>query len=1307
MPTDPTLLEAHLTSDFQALNAIHATIDDENLQIISSCTTAYNAYQALCREHGDLGGISTATLFFELVNLRVMGDITIKEHIHQFQTIHNKLKGTIKNNKALMISDHFIAILLLFSLPSEYSPLVQTTLTTTAFDQIDLNNLYMLILVSHKVDPSTSSNSALLTVSDRGSDKSKQRGKKVHQPTGQSSSDPIKCSRGHVGHTDEKCRVQINKAKDKAINDLTARLEKLEKPRSDTARMETTSFYDEAFTTGPTNLSVITLDAGATSHMFGNPDLLQAITDITPSKINVAAKDSPIYAIGRGSSRIGRLQLSHVLYSPHLGGNLVSAGKLYDNGYDIEWRRTQALVKDSSGAVVLTFHRSPTGSRLWQIQVRSSPDASYFVASNADLWHQRLGHLHPAAVIRTLRAQGLPAVSLGDFSQCDGCNMGKATRSPSTRPLTRSTRILACVHSDLVGPISPSSLGGKKYFMTFIDDCTRYNCVYFLKSKDEAFSAFQHFQKWIEARTGEQILKLKSDRGGEYTSTAFEEYLHRHAIDAERGPAHRPTTNSVAERFNRTIISKMRAQLSQSGLPLYLWAELCLYTSLQINCSSTVSLDHRSPLESFRDHITSHQHPFNPKRLKPFGCLAYMYNRDHGKLEPTARRMIFVGLEPGSNAYRLWDKKTRKIVVSSDVTFDEQDFPAKHPEHSPSHQTISSAFPDDLFTPDVLRFPTVSPDTTPADPPSQSVGEVAPVEMSDDPPANPVMDTPLVEPSEEVEVVPPPVSVTRRSARVTAPPERYGFSAVSNDTNDGDNPTYEQALAGPDKELWLRAMEEEFQSLEEHHVGTLVDAPSDANILGGMWVLSRPRDEHHRIVKYKARWVIFGNHQIYGHDYLDTYASVGKSDSWRIILAIAISHRWYIMQFDIKTAFLNGDMIDTVHCRQVRGFRNRQHPTRVWLLNRSLYGSKQAARRWQQHFEGTIKEFGLTPADSDPAVYTLNTTDRGIIVVHLHVDDSHVFCSSPALLDEFRAFLDKAYTVKWTANPSLYLGINLTYDRISGVATITQRHYIESVLDRFSMTNCNSSKTPSQSNITLVSGTDEEKEAAKALPYQQLVGCLQWIALSTRPDIAYTVSRLSSFNSGWTQTHWLAAKHVLRYLKGTLHFGITYSANNPSPNIPDAWSDADFSQCPETRRSISGNLCRLNGGTVCWKSQKQSVVALSTAEAEYVSASEAVRQLLWVRSFLFDIFQQQTAPTTLYLDSSSAISIVEEDAIKPRSKHIDWRYHFIRLQHRAGTITIVHVPSEQMLADYLTKPLGKTGLAHALDLNGIVSLPGL
>lgn len=732
-----------------------------------------------------------------------------------------------------------------------------------------------------------------------------------------------------------------------------------------------------------------------------------------------------------------------------------------------------------------------------------------------------------------------------------------------------------------------------KYILTFIDDNTRINCIFLLKSKDQTFESFRQYKAWIEKRTNREIHKLKSDRGGEYSSSEFLKCLRDMGIEVERGPAYRPQANSVAERFNRTLLGKMRSQLYQSGLPLFLWGEAAMYTSLQINLSPTKALDFKCPVDVFKSQINTHIHPFDIDRLKPFGCLALAHDRDPStKVSPVAKRFIFVGLEHNARAARLWDKGSRKVMITGDVKYMEDLFPAFDKDQSPnitnstlfhiSSPTLSANVeplttvttnanqnPDITSLSDIIdNSSDLGEEVIPDDFPSRTLD----YEFQTIPESRFTVELPMT----ESPAVPTPLMPPRKSTRQVKPPDRYGFTDAANAAVDHDNPTYANAMNGPDASLWKAAMADELDSLVQHAVGTLVEPPPDANVIGGMWVFHRPRDAQHRIIKYKACWVAFGNHQIPGLDYDDTYASVGKVDSLRILLALSVNKRskLKVRQFDVKTAFLNGDIKDRVYVRQVRDFEHPTQPHRVWQLDKALYGTKQAARRWQQHLNDTVAEFGLYPTESDTAVYVFNDDSRGYLVLHIHVDDSLVFFDNDSLFDSVRSFIDQKYELKWTDTPILYLGIKLHIQL--NCINISQPHYIETTLIRFGMINCNSTQTPLPAKAILHPGTDTEIELARDIPYQELVGCLQWLSSTTCPDISYAVAILARFNSAWTLDHWGYAKHVLRYLKGSLNRGITYDDENHDQ--PWYFSDSDFSQCQTTRRSITGYTIHLGGG---------------------------------------------------------------------------------------------------------------------------------
>lgn len=1312
-PTDPIAIADHMANRMTALTALHITVDSENFQVIRNCTSPRDAFLKLCKQHDDAGGLSTANIFTDLVSLKLPSDGSLSEHLHAFRTLHNELQSNLASTPDIKISEPFIAILLIISLPSQYALLVQSLLIN--FEFISLSRLYSLLKIDSLRSAATAkSETALLTSKN-------QLPKKKKKPSDKPSSTTVTCSLGHPGHTDEGCRTQRwdefmefeREKKAKALKSKGPESAQHTAASTDDQNGTDLSYYDEAFTTFLTPSCDI-FDTGATTHMFSDSSRLSNLTNIPPSRIGVASKGGSIWSTTKGSVLMPGLTLRDVLYSSELTANLISIGRLCDDGYTALFRAQDGYILNSSKKVVLRLIRDPKSDCLWHPAVSQFTHSAFSTRSTksdlALLWHRSLGHLHPDGVICFLKKWRGMSLSRNDFKKCDACTMGKLKTLPANNSFHRAPHVLDLIHTDLLGPISPCSKSGMKYILTFIDDHTRHCTVYLLKSKDETLSRFLEYKSMMERRMRCKIGTLKSDRGGEYSSDEFIEFLRKEGISVERGPANRTTANSVAERYNETLLGRLRTQLIECGLPLSLWGELARYSCLQINTSPHRALNMNSPLFVLESLTPSHFHPFDPQRLKPFGSLCFATDKNrNSKVGPLAKRYIFVGLEEGAHAVRLWDKQTNRILVTGNVVHREDVFPGLDKTHSPqidsSTFNLSSGTLDIRVPPPTPSNPLIEDAVTdpasscpePAALPTTQVtlddASLPPVEALPSPAVSLPHDSPDTVIHDHLpELSSPPL---RRSSRNVSVPDRYGFSATTG--TDSDHPTYAQAMGGPDHLAWRKAMQEEFDSLLQHDVGTLVDPPEGANILGGMWVFNRKRDEFNRITRYKARWVVFGNHQIKGFDYNDTYASVGKVDSLRILLALAVAKKLIIVQFDVVTAFLNGDMKDVVHCRQVQGFINPTLKHRVWLLNKSLYGTRQAARRWQQHFGNTTLKFELKACDSDSAVYVL-LDSRGLLLIHLHVDDALVFCDSQKLLTEFEHFINNAYDLKWTRKPTLYLGLKLDIAEDKSSIKVSQPQYVESVLERFCLVNCNPAKSPLPQRLSLVTGTPEEVEVAKDVPYQQLVGCLQWIASSTRPDISYAVSQLSRFNSAWTLQHWTAAKHVLRYLKGSSDVGITYTGTDAHPVT---FSDSDFSQCPETRRSVSGQIATLASGAVSWKSQRQKVVALSTTEAEYMAAAECAKLMSWIRSFMFDVMHPITSPSPLFVDNTSAIACASNEGIKAKSKHIDRRYHFIRDQIQEGVLEVRHIPTTEMLADFLTKPLGPQGIVHALQINNL------
>lgn len=670
-PTEPQALADHNSNRMTALTALHITVDSENFQVIRNCSSPREAFLKLCKQHDDAGGLSTSNIFTDLVSLRLSSDGPLDDHLHKFRSLHNDLQSNLASTPDINISEPFIAILLIISLPPQYSPLVQSLLVN--FETISLSRLYSLLKIDSLRSAASIKSETALMVSKNAPSKKKKK------PMKDTSNNTVTCSLGHPGHDDEGCKTQrwnefmeydkSRKNKSNASKNVdSAQFTSVSDINQHDMEM---SYYDEAFTTNVSSKRDI-FDTGATTHMFSDVSRMTSLIDIPPSRIGVASKGVSIWATLKGAVNLFGINLRDVLHSPDLAGNLISIGRLCDDGYTAVFRSRDGVILNKSKEVVVRLVRDSNSDRLWHPAVSSTIHSAFAAneskADSALLWHRRLGHLHPDGVINFLRRWNGVTLTRKDFGTCDACAMGKLKVMPAVNSFHRAPNVLDVIHTDLLGPISPCSISGKRYILTFIDDHTRYCSVYLLKSKDETLSKFLEYKALMEKRMGRGIGVLKSDRGGEYSSTEFINFLEREGVSVERGPANRSTSNSVAERFGQTLLGRLRTQLIQCGLPLFLWGELEKYSCYQINCSPHHALNMQSPQSLFESLTPTHLHPFDPRRLKPFGTLCFSTDKHRkSKVAPIARRYIFVGLEDGAHAVRLWDKSTNRILVTSDV----------------------------------------------------------------------------------------------------------------------------------------------------------------------------------------------------------------------------------------------------------------------------------------------------------------------------------------------------------------------------------------------------------------------------------------------------------------------------------------------------------------------------------------------------------------------------------------------------------------------------------------------------------------
>ena len=380
-------------------------------------------------------------------------------------------------------------------------------------------------------------------------------------------------------------------------------------------------------------------------------------------------------------------------------------------------------------------------------------------------------------------------------------------------------------------------------------------------------------------------------------------------------------------------------------------------------------------------------------------------------------------------------------------------------------------------------------------------------------------------------------------------------------------------------------------------------------------------------------------------------------------------------------------------------------PGRVWRLLKALYGLKQSPRVWNADIDAYLKHIGFVALEADTCIYMWKSKE-GVIYLALYVDDLLIAVST-CLVQWIKAKLGKRYAMTDLGRVAKLLGLNIHQSEDNTYITIGQGEYIREMLVKLKLENLNSCVTPVEPNITLSSidcltetSSDADKEIMRGVDYRQAVGCLLWIANGTRPDISFAVSQVSRFLEHPGPKHWQAVKRIVRYLVGSMELKIRYSQTASGPCVTQgyfsgklptstnaAYVDADFASCKETRRSVTGYVFMLAGGPVSWNSRKQSSVALSTTEAEYMAAAAAVQELVWLKRLQVQLGLPVPETLTLFEDNQSTIFLSEGQGEHQRSKHVDIKYKYVSQNVQEKVVKLEYIRSQNNLADILTKAL--------------------
>ena len=1050
-----------------------------------------------------------------------------------------------------------------------------------------------------------------------------------------------------------------------------------------------------------------------------------------------------------------KLTLNNVSHLPTFKYNLFSIGQALDRGWvefsrKVNGRKVCTLTHSKTGSSfssdswygVPVFKASLVrGSQLGLPAISGGGEDSKAATDRAEAalrLHEALGHPDNRSVAEALKEGRLEGtqvrpedmLALGD---CEACVKGKQARPPFPESRRKgSFDVAELQHFDLWGPCKVTAKGTYQYLLGATDEASKLPMVYPLKAKSEAAATIKQHINWVQTNTGKVVKIIRFDRGGEFMSSEFQEYLKvERGIKIETTMAHTPQQNGVSERLFGKLFPMIRSQLVSAALPLSLWAEIAQTSAYQLR--------HR-PSRSNPGGATPYEIFFGRKPdvslMQPVGRVASILGLPSrrsvpaGKIRPVGERGVMVGYSASSKGWRFLmveGEHKGQIRESRDVRWmgDSADMGGYH--SAVGAEEVLRLFPQ----PTSLVRVTIEDSDGDSDSGDDADDKDSPDDNdggngdegsggsggggSDGGGGSGGGDSGGGSAGDGVESdssgdggsaggsgqqgSPP---ATRRSGRQRRPPNRWSPALLAADVSPGGKITIQrifeprnsrEARECPEAAQWLLAEDQEIEQMVKLKVmERVMELPSGMTARGCRIVYKVKYDALGNPIQFKARLVVLGYQQQYGVDFEETYAPTGTATALRALLSISAGRKMFRRQLDIKGAFLNAELDEEIYI---------QLPAEcgggLYRLRKALYGLKQAPRVWYQKLRATLEQLGFKPSQADAGVFIRVSSNGEVLIVH--VDDLLIFGSSAEIVDKLVAEIGAIFEITTSSGADFFIGMEI--EQQGNQLMLSQRRYTELVLDRFGMANCSPNATPSENRRLRKEEGQLLDKVGKGL-YMEMVGSLLYLSGGTRPDIAWAVGDLCRHMSAPTDVHMVAAKRVLRYLAGTRILGICYTGQPDGQSNLVGYADADFGGDLDTRRSTTGQLFTINGGAVSWKSTLQKTVSLSTQEAEYQASGAAAREALWLRKLLPDL-GMPIDQITIYNDNQACLELLNNPIIGgERRKHIDITHHFVRERiHETKELEFKYTPTGQMAADCLTKPVTAEILRRCRDQMGL------
>ena len=845
--------------------------------------------------------------------------------------------------------------------------------------------------------------------------------------------------------------------------------------------------------------------------------------------------------------------------------------------------------------------------------------------------------------------------------------------------------------------------------MTFTDEATAWSEIAGLRLKSDAFAAYKAYEARLMTQRKVAIKEIHCDGGGEYVNDVFDAHLCEKGTICTMTVHNTSEQNGIAERLNRTLLEHARAMLFTAGLPRYLWLEAVRHATYLKNRSPTRVLDGTTPHEAMGYGVP------DIADLHEWGCTVWV-QIEAGKLDARAVETRFVGYDDERKGFCVYWPTKRRISVERNVRFVPNQILIPEGTQSKREPLEQQQPPPTQGLPVLAPIPSgsqqVVPKTQPVDPrAAESDDENPPIVPRRLPDS---LDPPIPgygrgeqfrrEPGEYAHLHSKGRTQTEALAEEVDEPEDETLEDFALATRDEDDPkSMSDALARPEAEEWKTAMKTEIKQLERLGTWELVYPPANVNIIDSGFVYRKKRDNRGNITSYKARFVGKGYSQVYGVDYFDTFAPSVKLTSQRVVLSFAAREDWEIHQVDVKGAYLNAVLPETVYMKPLMGYLAPEQHGMVCKLLKGLYGVKQAGHEWYRKLRGTFTTLGFIRSEADHGVFYILGTDP--IIVTVSTDDMIIAAKYLETVTRFKNDLKRFYDISDLGEIHWVLGIEIKRDRMARTISLSQRTYIDTILEEFKLKDAAPLTVPAEPGAILgkhqCPESTREKEDMANVPYARGVGKVMYYYVATGPQIGYITRVLAQFMANPDRPHWEALKRVMRYMKGAKDEWLTLGRTGDEL---EGYTDADFAS-QQDRHSISGYVVRYRGSAISWSSKHQTLIALSTTEAEYIAAAHAVKEAIWLRWFLGEIVSPSILPIPLFCDNNGSIALAKDDNVfHPRTKHIDIRFHFIHQYIENREVTMVYINTNDNPADILTKPLPRAKFKPFATSMGIAAI---